>query len=211
MKHRARITLAIPAVVVAIALIVLTVKLLRPEEPVLTGVVECTTVDVAAKIPGRVDSICAREGEPVAAGALLAQLEGKEMDAKVGQARSAMAAARAKMEMALAGARPEERDAVTRQYEQARAQFELAEKTWTRVERVYRDSLISTQERDQVEFQFTAAREQMDAARAKMTMVNNGARHEEIAAATALFDQATNAYRGDGLLRGAATSEPHQW
>ncbi len=83
------------------------------------------------------------------------------MDAKVGQARSAMAAARAKMEMALAGARPEERDAVTRQYEQARAQFELAEKTWTRVERVYRDSLISTQERDQVEFQFTAAREQM--------------------------------------------------
>jgi HlyD family secretion protein len=195
MNTRARITVIIPALVAAIVVIVLLVRLFTPDVQVVTGMVDCTTVDVAAKIPGRVDSLCAHEGEQVQTGTLLARLEGKEMDAKVGQARSAMAAARAKLDMALAGARVEERDAVTRQYEQARAQYELAEKTWKRVERVYRDSLVSTQERDQVEFQFTAAREQMDAARAKMTMVNNGARREEIAAATALYEQASNVYK----------------
>jgi len=190
-----RIVVVVPAFVALIAVTVLGARLLRPEEEYLTGIVECTSVDVASKIPGRLDSICVREGEQVSKGELLARLESKEMDAKVGQARSQMAAARARLDMALAGARAEEREAVARQFDQARAQYELAEKTWTRVEKVYRDSLISTQERDQVEFQFRAAREQMDAARAKMAMVNNGARREEIAAASALYEQAANGYR----------------
>jgi HlyD family secretion protein len=96
--------------------------------------------------------------------------------------------------MALRGARPEEKEAVKKLYQQAQAQFELAQKTWTRVERVYTDSLISTQERDQVEFQFKAARDQMDAAKAKLDMVMNGARSEEIDGAKSLFHQAENAY-----------------
>jgi HlyD family secretion protein len=97
--------------------------------------------------------------------------------------------------MVLHGARPEEKEAVTRMFQQASAQCVLAEKTWKRIERVYRDSLISTQERDQVEFQYTAAVQQMEAARARYDMVMNGARREEIDGATALFHQAENAFR----------------
>ena len=166
-----------------------------PDRPVITGIVETTHIDVASKIPGRVDSIFVHEGESVVRGQVLATLESKEMDAKVGQARSLMEAARQKMEMAVHGARPEEKEATENLYNQAKAQYELAEKTWKRVDRVFRDSLISFQERDQVEFQFQAAKEQMDAARAKYEMVLKGVRSEEVAGAVALYHQAENGYK----------------
>jgi HlyD family secretion protein len=192
---RTKIILAIPALIAAIAIIVLIARAVFPDRPVITGIVETTQIDVASKIPGRVDSIFVREGDNVVRGQVLATLESKEMDPKVEQAHSAMEGARQKMEMALHGARREEKEAVQNQYQQAKAQFELASKTWTRIERVYRDSLISTQERDQTEFQYRAAKEQMDAAHAKYDMVMKGARSEEIAGAVALYHQAENAYK----------------
>jgi len=192
---RTKIILTIPAVIASVALLVLIMRAFSPDRPVITGVVETTQIDVASKIPGRIDSIFAREGKMVVRGEVLATLERKEMDPKVEQAHSAMEGARQKMVMALHGARIEEKEAIQNQYQQAKAQYELASKTWGRVERVYRDSLVSTQERDQVEFQYLAAKEQMDAARAKYTMVMNGARSEEIAGAIALFHQAENAYK----------------
>jgi HlyD family secretion protein len=192
---RTKIILTIPVIIAFIAIIVLLVKAIFPDRPVITGIVETTQIDVASKIPGRVDSIFVHEGDNVIRGQVLATLESKEMDAKVGQAYSALEGARQKMEMALHGARIEEKEAVQNQYQQAKAQYELASKTWARVERVYHDSLVSTQERDQVEFQYQAAKEQMDAARAKYDMVMKGARSEEIAGAIALFHQAENAYK----------------
>ncbi len=191
-KHK--IILGIPALIVIVAVIVLVVRAATPEETVITGMAEATEIDVASKIPGRVDTVLVREGDMVTRGQLLAVLESKEINAKVEQARGAMDAAHARLSMALRGARVEEKEAVKKMYQQAQAQFELAQKTWTRVERVYRDSLISTQERDQVEFQFKAARDQMDAAKAKLDMVMNGARSEEIDGAKSLFHQAENAY-----------------
>jgi HlyD family secretion protein len=191
-KHK--IILGVPALIVIVSVIVLVVKASSPDETIITGMAEATEIDVASKIPGRVDTVLVKEGDVVTRGQLLAVLESKEINAKVEQARGAMDAAHARLSMALRGARPEEKEAVKKLYQQAQAQFELAQKTWTRVERVYRDSLISTQERDQVEFQFKAARDQMDAAKAKLDMVMNGARSEEIDGAKSLFHQAENAY-----------------
>jgi HlyD family secretion protein len=194
-KTRTKIILTIPAVIAVIAIIMLVAKAVFPDHPAITGIVETTQIDVASKIPGRVDSIFVHEGDAVVRGQVLASLESKEMDAKVGQARSLMEAALQKMEMAIHGARPEEKEATENLYKQAKAQYELAEKTWKRVDRVFRDSLISLQERDQVEFQYQAANEQMNAARAKYDMVMKGARSEEVAGAVALFHQAENGYK----------------
>jgi HlyD family secretion protein len=194
-NNRTKIILTIPAIIAIIAIIVLVTKAIFPGRPVITGIVETTQIDIASKIPGRVNSIFVREGNNVIRGQVLATLESKEMDAKVEQAHSAMEGARQKMEMALHGARIEEKEVTQNQYQQAKAQYELASKTWARVESIYHDSLVSTRERDQVEFQYQAAKEQMDAARAKYDMVMKGARSEEIAGAIALFHQAENAYK----------------
>ncbi len=190
MKTNAKSLLLVPAAIALIALLTLTIRAFTASKVILTGQVECTEVDVASKLPGRMDSVFVEEGAKVQRGQALARLQSREIDAKVEQARALMAAARAKWEMARHGARPEEKEQAARGYETARHQFELAEKTWNRVSAVYRDSVISTQEHDQVEFQYKAAREQLDAAHAKYQMVLKGARSEEIQAAEALFHQA---------------------
>jgi HlyD family secretion protein len=184
----------IPVIIASAAVVVLIVRAVIPDKDIITGMVEVDEIDVASKIPGRIDSLFVQEGDKVVKGQRLAKLGSKEIDAKVEQARGAMEAARAKMEMAQNGARPEEKEAVEKQYMQTVHQFDLAEKTFARVQKVYQDSVISTQERDQVEFQYNAAKEQMDAAKAKYQMVLKGARKEEVNAAEALFHQAENGY-----------------
>jgi HlyD family secretion protein len=183
--------LIIPVVLASIGIIALTTSG-NNDALVVSGVVEVTDVDVASKIPGRIDSVYFNEGDFVKKGDIIAKLESKEMDAKVEQARGLMETSEFKYQMALNGARPEERSAVENQYHQAKYQFELAEKTWKRMSSLYKDSLLSAQEKDQYEFQFKAAREQMDAAKAKYDMVIAGARFEEIKMAEGLFHQGQN-------------------
>jgi HlyD family secretion protein len=191
---RANRLLYIPILIVLIAVSFILVKAVTPEVRQVTGIVEVTELDLASKIPGRIDSLLVKEGDEVRTGQLLAVLESKEIDAKVEQARGVMEAARAKMDMARNGARKEEKLAVEKLFRQAQHQFDLAQKTWERTKSVYADSVISDQEYDQVEFKYKAAKEQMEAAEAKYQMVLNGAREEQIRAAEALFHQAKNAY-----------------
>ncbi|MBN2091516.1 efflux RND transporter periplasmic adaptor subunit [candidate division KSB1 bacterium] len=185
----------IPIIITVVAIVALMMDVVSGEKIMITGMIETTEIDVASKIPGRIDSIFVKEGDMVHQGQVLAKLGSKEIDAKVEQARSLMEAARAKMEMAQKGARPEEISAVEKLYFQAQYQFELAEKTYNRIQAVFKDSIISIQEKDQVEFNYKAAREQLAAAQAKFDMVKKGARIEEIHAAEALFRQAENGLR----------------
>lgn len=188
------IVFSIPVLISIIAIAVLLSSSSASDQSLITGIVETNEIDVASKIPGRIDSIFVDEGDEVKKGQVLARLESKEMDAKLEQARALMEAAKSKMDMAHNGARPEEREAVQKQYAQAAHQFELASKTWKRIESLYNDQVISLQEKDQVEFQYKAAMEQKDAAKAKYDMVIKGARLEEIAGAEALYHQAQNGY-----------------
>jgi HlyD family secretion protein len=186
---------ATPLVIIVVAVIFLAMRKTNPEPQILSGTVEVTRIDMASKIPGRIDSLFIREGECVHRGQLLFKLESKEMLAKVEQAQGAMEAARAKMAMAENGLRPQEREAALKMYTQARVQYELLEKTWSRIQKLHADSVISSQESDQIEAQFTAAREQMDAAKARYEMAREGTRYEDRLAAQSLFHQAQSAYK----------------
>jgi len=192
---RSYIILSIPVVLAIVGIIVLLVNSFAPKHEFIGGIVEVSDVDIASKIPGRIDTIYAEEGAQVQKGQILARMESKEMDAKVEQAKGMMEAAKSKYEMAIDGARPEEKEAVKNLYLQAKHQYELADKTWKRIYNLYNDSLISAQEKDQVEFQYKAAQEQMDAAKAKYDMVIKGARFEEIDGAKGLLYQAENGYK----------------
>ncbi len=187
--------LSIPVILASAGIIILLLNSWTKEPVIIGGIVEVSDVDIASKIPGRLDSIFVYEGDLVRKGEIIAKLESKEIDAKVGQAKALMEAARYKMEMADNGARPEEKEAVKNLYLQAKHQFELADKTWKRMYALYNESLISAQEKDQVEFQYNAAEEQMDAAKAKYEMVMKGARYEEKEAAKALYMQAASGYK----------------
>jgi HlyD family secretion protein len=194
-RNRPIIVAAVPVVLLVAVAIFLLTSGKGPQAQLLSGTVETAHADAASKIPGRIDSLYVHEGDPVAKGQVIARLESAEMDAKVDGARAVMAAARSRMTMATNGLRPQEREAARNLYEQAKAQFELLDKTWARIGKLYADSVISTQERDQVEAQFTAAREQMAAAKARFDMAQEGTRAEDRDAAAQLFLQAQSGYR----------------
>lgn len=191
---RTKAILAVPVIVVILGIIILVKNAAASPEMVITGIVESKSVDVASKIPGRVDKIFFKEGDNLKKGDTIAFLESKEMSAKVAQAKSVMEAARAKLALVKKGARDEEKLAALKMYDQARYQFEYVGKTWTRFQKLFKDSVISAQEKDGVEFQYKAAKEQMEAAKAKYDMAMSGARPEEITATEALFNQALNGY-----------------
>lgn len=167
----------------------------KPQPQILSGIVETRHIDVASKIPGRLDSLFVQEGDTVKKGDILAIMESKEMKAKVEQARGAMKAANAKYDMAKNGARPQELSAAEKAYLQAKAQLDLYEKTYKRVQNLHTDSVVSSQELDQVHAQYTAARELTEAAKAKYEMIKEGARAEDRVAAQSLLYQAENAYQ----------------
>ena len=208
-----KILLAVPALLALWAIVYLIVSSLSPEKKIITGLVEITSIDVASKIPGRIDSILVNEGQNVSKGQVLAILQSRELNAKVEQTKGQLDIAKFKYQMALNGARTEEKEAVEKLYLQAKHQFELAEKTWNRMYNLYQDSVISLQEKDVYEFQYKASMEQMLAAKAKYEMVINGARYEEIQMAKGLFYQAENglnealAYQDEIFIKSPITGE----
>lgn len=184
------LVLLIPALLIISGAIFLNKSYESAKKTVISGMVEARDIDVASKIAGRISEIYFEEGAIVKEGDLLATIKSKELDAKAGQAENLKNAARAKYKMALNGARPEEKEAVEKLYNQARLQFDLASKTWTRMQNLYGEQLISAQERDVYEFQYKAAEEQMLAAKAKYDLVLAGARPEEQEMAKSSFMQA---------------------
>lgn len=190
--NRTKLVIGLAATILIVSIVILIIRGLLPSKPVVTGIVESAEIDVASKLPGRIDSVLVKRGDRVLKGDLLFTLQSKEIDAKVEQARGMRDAAKAKYDMAMHGARKEEKEAAEKLYLQTKHQFELAEKTWARIQNLHRDSVISTQERDQIEFQYKAAGDQMAAAKARYDMALNGARSEEIAGAEALYRQAEN-------------------
>ena len=80
----------------------------QPKEIVLSGTLEARTVEVGSLTGGRVVRVLVDEGQHVAAGQLLVQLETTTIDRQLDEQRAAIEAARANLAKALAGPRQEE-------------------------------------------------------------------------------------------------------
>jgi len=163
----------------------------RAEEP-LIGMAEGREVAVAAKLPGRLASVRAEEGDTVHTGDTLAVLGSPEMSAKVLQAEGAVRSAEARLAMARHGARPEEIRMAETALDQARQARTLAETTWKRVQSLLADSAIPPQQADEVAMKWRVAVEAEEGANARLTMIRKGARPEEIDAAEGLVQSARN-------------------
>jgi HlyD family secretion protein len=182
----------IPAVVVVAAIVVLGFGIFGDHTRYLTGTVEATHIDVAAKIPARVQHFFVEEGQTVHAGDTLVIFENREVGAKVEQARAVLAATEARYAMALHGARKEEVAMAEDAYKQAEWGVQVMKKTYDRMKQLHDEGVVSSQQWDEVDFKYRAAVEQRDAALERFRMVKAGARTEEKDAAYALTLQARN-------------------
>ena len=167
----------------------------RPAPLEVQGEVEATQVKVASKIVGRIDSLAIHKGDAIKKGQLLFTLKSPEIEAKLAQAHAALKGAKAQNSKAIAGADVEDIQAAFDNYMKAQATFELADKTFDRVDNLFKEGVLPAQKRDEAETQFKAARETASAAKAIWEKAKKGTRIEDKEAAISMVDRAEGAIR----------------
>lgn len=172
-----------------------------PSITYLQGQVEATQINVASKIPGRIDSILVKEGDKVEAGQILAIISTPEIDSQLSQAEAVRAAAEAVNEKVDKGARSQEILATYNIWQQAKAASELAHKTYQRLDNLYKEKVIPAQQRDEAYTQYQVALNAESAAKANYDMVKSGARSEDKKVTKAQVSQAQDMVNTVNILK----------
>jgi len=160
---------------------------------IIQGQVEVSEYRVSSKVPGRVLELRVKEGDFVKAGDTLAILDAPDVRAKMEQAQSAENAAAALELKAKNGARKEQIQGAFSVLQQAKAGYEIAEKSYNRVQRLFDEGVMSAQKRDEAFANYKAMEAQMKAAQSQYDMAVNGARMEDKMAASAQVGRAKGA------------------
>lgn len=185
--------LSIPLVILIIALLFL-FRHSTPGKDRVIGMVDANFTDIAASLPGRLDSLMVKEGDTIEQGQLLAVLKATEVNILQKQALAAITAAQSQVDLLKSGPRKETLQSATYLYEIAEQQYDLAQNTYQRMLNLYNDSIISGQEKDLMHFKYQAAKRELEMARMNQQRLESGSRPEMIQAAMAVLDQAEQAY-----------------
>lgn len=152
----------------------------RPEPGLaLAGSIEARTIEVGSLVGGRVVRVLVQEGERVAAGQPMVELETTMADATVAERSAGVEAARAALERARRGPRSEE---VAR----ARIAWQAAETDRKRFEDLLHQGVVGQRDYDRAQVAEATARQ-------TLAELERGSRREDIAAAEAALDQAEQA------------------
>ena len=188
------ILLAIAGFVGVVIIVAIIGFLVLDRDPdIIQGQVEVSEYRVSSKVPGRILELRVKEGDYVKVGDTLAILDAPEVRAKMEQAQSAQSAAAALELKAQNGARKEQIQGAFSVLQQAKAGFEIAEKSYNRVQRLYDEGVMSAQKRDEAYANYKAMEAQVKAAQSQYDMAVNGARVEDKMAAAAQVGRAKGA------------------
>jgi multidrug efflux pump subunit AcrA (membrane-fusion protein) len=137
-------------------------------------------ITICSKVGGILQDTLFDEGDLLAEDQTIALVEDEEYLLAVREAEAALFSAKSNLKKMRQFSRPQEIDAARAGYEQAQADFKLAQLTWERRKRLYDKKIISKQEYDMAEMDFQAKRAARDMAREKLDLVKEGARSEDI-------------------------------
>jgi HlyD family secretion protein len=189
--------LIIPAALVVVAvlayLLVFRGPTVSPDTLPLSGHIEATQTDLGFKVPGKIAAIKFYEGDEIQAGQVAAQLEDQDLREDVAQAEGALGAARANLAKLLAGSRHQEKKESSAAVAQAKADLVDKEKEFHRMQGLFERRTVSGQTRDKAEAAYLIARAVLRQAQQKYSLVLEGPRKEDIAAARAEAARATAA------------------
>lgn len=162
----------------------------HPQPEPFYGMVQAKTVDVAAKVTGRVMTLNVSEGQDVKLGDKLIELSIPEVEAKLKEVQALRSAADAMSNMVQEGARPQEVRAAQAQMLRAQAGATLAQQTYNRIASLYKDGLVSRQKYDEALAQLRSNQELLKIATQQFEIAQTGARQQEKEAAIAKTHQA---------------------
>jgi len=144
----------------------------------VSGTIETDEVHVASRYGGRVERIHAWDGDTLAGGQLIAELDAAELRAQRDQAS-------AQLDEWLAGARIQEIVAASNDWQSVAAEFAMADLDRKRAVELMKDKTISEAERDRLFSRATVLDKSVAAARSRHDLLLAGTRPERIAQARA--------------------------
>jgi len=164
------------------AFLILQAKAVK-ESALIQGSLRTTEVSLNSTLAGKILEVCVSEGDEVGDGEALIIMDSQALMAKKEQALAALDAANSQYEAANALYEKARNGARSEEVIQAQAAYELAKKTYDRMEMLYKEGAVSESAFDQAAAQFTAAAAAYD-------MAQSGARREDVAAAKSVADTA---------------------
>ena len=171
--------------VIIVATIAVSKIIKQSEKIVLQGVVACREYRAASKIAGRIESMNAIEGATVTAGDILYTLSTPELNNKLQQASAAKDAAQALDKQVVSGARKQQIDAAYNLWQRAIAGYDLAQKSYNRIQNLLQKGVATRQQADEATAQLEAMKASKDAAYAEYSLALAGATKEQKQAAAA--------------------------
>ncbi|MDE5662170.1 MAG: efflux RND transporter periplasmic adaptor subunit [Muribaculaceae bacterium] len=193
-KRANRTLLLTMAVVVAAVLIIAVIGFIFMNRPdsYIEGQVEGTHIRISGKLPGRVAELYVQEGDTVKAGDTLVHIHSSIADAQLGQAEAMRTVAEAQNRKVDAGTRSQIINAAADLLRQAEAAETITRKTYERMERLFKEGVISEQKRDEAKAAYDAAVAAKDAAASQLSLAKAGAQQEDKLSAAAMVSAASS-------------------
>ena len=183
------ITMAIVVAFVAVIAVIGFVFMNKPAD-IIEGQVEGTTVRISGKMPGRVTEFFVEEGDTVHAGDTLVHIHSSIVDAQLTQAEAMKEVAQAQNRKVDAGTRKQIVKAAYDLVQQAAAAVTITEKTYKRMENLYKEGVISEQKRDEAKAAYDAAVAAKGAAESQYSLAKAGAQKEDKESTAAMVSAA---------------------
>ena len=146
---------------------------------VLQGEIEATEIRISGKLTGRIDKFIVREGDNVQKGDPLVLINSPEAVAKFDQVQALEDVAKFQNQKIDAGTRNQLIEAAKQLWNQSKSDLHLAKTTFERIDRLYKDSVVTSQRKDEVETLYKVAIAAERAAYAQYNLAVTGAQKED--------------------------------
>lgn len=161
----------------------------KPDE-IVEGQADATSIRISGKLPGRVEKIYVREGDMVKAGDTLVHIHSSLADARLMQAEGMETVARTQNKKVDAGTRKQIIQGARDLVAQAEAAVDITKKTYTRMENLFNEGVISQQKRDEAKAAYDGAVAARNAAQSQLSLALSGAQSEDKESAAAMVNVA---------------------
>lgn len=149
------------------------------------GTLERDRLELVAESNERIVEVLVHEGEDVPAGAVLLRQEAGTMQPRLDQARAALAEAERRLADAVAGPRRREIDEARADLDGAASQLDAERREFERVDALVERGLLSASERDRALARRDGAQASRDQAQARLALLQEGTRPEQVRQAEA--------------------------
>ncbi|RJR17303.1 MAG: HlyD family efflux transporter periplasmic adaptor subunit [Nitrospiraceae bacterium] len=156
----------------------------------VSGNVEVTEVDLGFKLPGRITTLFAEEGQKVSKGDRLGLIDSAELESRVMQNRAYLEETKARLAELKAGARPQELEQAKAEVKAAEVELERARKDFDRADALFRMGAISAQQMDTAKKTYDVLVSRHRKAMEFLSLLKEGSRREVITAAESRVRQA---------------------